>query len=46
VSSKKTSNDPLNQEKNLFIDRTAALYVGENQIRIVTNEGDQRVGSS
>jgi len=25
----------------LFIDRTAALYIGETRIRVVTDEGDQ-----
>jgi len=25
----------------LFIDRTAALYIGETQIRVVINEGNQ-----
>jgi len=35
-------DDLPNQEKNqycgLFIDRTAALYIGETRIRFVTNE--------
>jgi len=30
----------------LLIDRTAALYKGEAQIGIVTNKGDQQVGTS
>jgi len=29
----------------LFIDGTAALYIGETQIKELTNEGDQRVGT-
>jgi len=30
----------------LFIDRMAAIYVGETQIRVATNEGDQLVSTS
>jgi len=30
----------------LFIDERAALYIGENWIRVVTNEGYQRVETS
>jgi len=30
----------------LFIDRTAVLYIGETLIRAVTKEGDQRVFTS
>jgi len=28
----------------LFIDRTAALYIGETWFRVKTDKGDQRVG--
>jgi len=30
----------------LFIERMAALFVGESWIRAMTNEGDQRIGTS
>jgi len=30
----------------LFIERTAFLYSGETWIRVMTNEGDQQVGTS
>jgi len=30
----------------LFIDRTAALNIGEIWIRVATNEGDQQIGSN
>jgi len=46
----KSSDDRYNQEKwvntEMFIDRTAALYIGEMRIRVVTAEGDQQVGTS
>jgi len=30
----------------LFIDRMAALFTGETRIRVVTNEGDQGIGTT
>jgi len=39
---------PINKRINteLFIDRKAALYIGETRIRVVTYEGDQPAGTS
>jgi len=39
---------PIKKRKNteLFNDRKTALYIGETQIRVGTNEGDQPVGIS
>jgi len=30
----------------LFVDKTVAFSVGESQIRVVTNEADQQVGTN
>jgi len=39
---------PLEKRINteLLIDRTAALYVGETRIRVVTDEGNEQVSTS
>jgi len=44
----KSGEDLTNQENNieLFIDRTAALYIGETRTRVLTYEEDRRVGKS
>jgi len=37
---------PIDDTPKLFIDRMAALYTGETWIRVMTNEGDVKVGNN
>jgi len=44
-----TSDDLPNEEKNQYteriIDKITPIYTRETQIRVVTNEGDQQIGT-